>query len=97
MAFVVTNIIDGNTIEVQGWKWVDYKGRIVKIAGYNVSSQYDSFAKKKLITLLEGKEIELKKVIKAEKRDGDNNDVIYCSVYLNDVDIAQYFPELAQA
>ena len=93
--FKVTNIIDGTTIEVVGWAWGDYAGRLVKVEGYTIKDpQHEAFAKGKLNILLNDKMVELKNVIRAEKRQGDNNDIIHCSVFLNDIDIAQYFPEL---
>jgi hypothetical protein len=97
MPFTVTNIIDGNTIQVAGWKWGDFRGTKVKIAGYSFNgkdSNYNSFAKNRLEKLILGKEIELLNVVKAEKGIGVKDDIIYCSVLFNGVNIAQYFPEL---
>jgi len=97
--FRVTDIIDGNTIKVAGWKWSTYLGSKVKILGYEPSppnTEYGMLLKNRLTTLLLGKDVELKNVVKAEKGNGDNDDLIYCYVYLNDVDISKYFPELKQ-
>lgn len=93
--FKVTNIIDGNTITVDGWKWNNYTGKSVKIVGYNVNGEnQNTFAKSKLEILLKEKSIELKNVQKAEFSIPPGNDTIYCEVFLNDINIAQYFPEL---
>jgi hypothetical protein len=36
----------------------------------------------------------LKNTIKADSGEGDGNDIIYCSVFLNGIDIETYFGEL---
>lgn len=97
--FKVLNIIDGNTIETDGWKWgEDYAGKNVRIAGYKISDQqHNDFAKRKLIVLLEGKSVELRNPSDPSKGTGTGSDLVTASVYLNDVDIAQYFPELKEA
>lgn len=94
--FSVTNIINGNTIAVSGWTWKgEYSGTKVIISGYDIKNgDYDPIAKNKLEILLRDKQVELKNVIKAEKSNTSGDDTIYCSVYLNDIDISQYFPEL---
>ena len=95
--FTVVDIINGNTIQVQpGWVWGNSKGDLVQINGYKLSSQYDSFAKNKLITLIKGKQIELKNATVVSK-DSNNIEVIFCSVFLNEIDVSQYFPELKSA
>lgn len=95
--FKVTGIIDGNTITTQGWQWGDYKGKDVIVSGIpapsSKGSEYANFAKGKLQLLLQDKQIELRGVTNSQKREGENNDIITCSVYLNDIDISQYFPE----
>lgn len=95
--FKVKNIIDANTIEVTGWKWNDgeqeYAGKLVKIANFNVVKGYESIAESRLKTLIYDKTVELKGVQKVEKGSQEKNDIVYCSVYLNDIDIKQYFPE----
>jgi hypothetical protein len=93
--FNVTDIIDGNIIAVAGWQWNGYEGKKVKIAGYNIKgSETNSFAKSKLQILLKDKQVELKNVVGAEKGIAEKDDIITCSVFLNDIDISQYFPEL---
>jgi hypothetical protein len=93
--FTVIDIIDGNTIKVTGWEWGKYAGTKVKIHGYNIKgNDHNSFAKSKLQILLKDKQVELKNVVSAEKGAGEKDDIITCSVFLNDIDISQYFPEL---
>jgi hypothetical protein len=93
--FTVTDIIDGNTIRVSGWSWNNLEGERVRIAGFNPQgADYIAFAKNKLQTLLKDKKVELKNVISSEKGTKEKDDLITCSVYLNDIDISQYFPEL---
>ena len=99
--FRVTEIIDGNTIRVAGWVWSagSYQGTKVKIAGYTTSpasTEYGMLLKNRLTNLLLGKDVELKNVTKADKGIVQKDDILYCSVYLNDVDISKYFPELKQ-
>jgi hypothetical protein len=91
MAFIVKNIVNENTIEVSpGWKWGEHKGNLVSIAGYTPpnNEQTKVFTKIKLDTLVKNKEIELKNATSAI------GTTIHCSVYLNEVDISKYFPEL---
>lgn len=94
--FKVINIIDANTIQVEpNWNWRTSTGRLVQIVGYKVSdAQYSSFVISRLNTLIKGKQIALKNPINVIERPGEN--ILFCSVYLNDVDITQYFPEFKQ-
>jgi len=97
MPFTVTHIIDGNTIQVTGWKWGEFRGSKVKIMGYSFNGKgvnYNLLAKNRLENLILNKEIELQNVIRAEKSILLQDDIIYCSVFFNGVDISQYFPEL---
>lgn len=86
--FKVTDIINGNTIEVEGWVWKEFEGTKVVIQGYEVKEE--KFAQSILKTLILGKEVELKKVVKVDKGDEIKGDIVYCSVFLNEVDIANY-------
>jgi hypothetical protein len=95
--FKVTNIIDGNTIEVAGWQWGDYAGKLIKVADYKISPKYNDFAKSKLMTLILGKEVELKNPTDVTKGTEPNSDVLHCSIFLNEVNISLYFPELQEA
>lgn len=96
--FKVIDIIDGNTIKVSSWKWREYSGKRVRIVGYNIPDRdvYPTYAKDKLKTILEGKTIELKGVIGVERPVPDklNDDLIKCSVFLDEINIANYFREL---
>lgn len=88
--FSVTNIIDANTIQVTpNWKWGDNSGSFVKIVGYNPpNATATAFTISKLKTLLHGKSIELKNPSHV------NQGTITCYVYLNEIDVSKYFPEL---
>lgn len=91
MAFKVTNIKDAETIEVTPkWAWREKVGNEVKIKGFSFQSSSASFVIHKLSTLLKDKEVELKNPDFLDEK----NSVIKCSVFLNEVDIAKYFPEL---
>lgn len=94
--FKVTEIINGNTVEVGGWTWGELKGKKVKIRGYEVDSNSDIFAKNKLEVLLKNKEIELRSPVSliADSKEGDPT--IMCTVVLNEIDVSQYFPELTR-
>lgn len=98
-SFKIISIVNGNTIETEGWKWgEDYEGKLVKIAGYKIDSkEQDAFAKRKLEVLLLGKSVELRGPLEAVKGINENEDIVTASVYLNEVDISQYFPELKHA
>src|SRR5690606_37646578 len=94
--FKITDIVDGNVIRVTGWQYGEYTGKKVKIAGYQITDlEHNSFSKAKLEILLKDQQVELKNVIKVEKGESDGEDMIICSVFLNDVNIAEYFPALA--
>jgi hypothetical protein len=90
MGFRVLEIINSTTIRISpNWKWVDVSGYVVQIVGYTKPHhEIEDFIQTKLIALIHDKEIELKKPIEI------NNGEIRCSVYLNQVDITVYFPEL---
>jgi len=91
MAFTVTNILDRGTVSVSpNWKWENHEGNVVKIFGFSpsVSSPaLDSFAIGKLETLILHKSVQLKNPVQV------NDNAIVCSVFLNDIDILNYFPE----
>lgn len=91
MAFTVTKIVDRGTVSVSpNWKWENYEGNVVKIAGFSssVSSPgLDSFAIGKLQTLILNKAVQLKNPVQVDDTS------IVCSIFLNDVDILNYFPE----
>lgn len=88
MAFKVTKIIDGSTIEVApAWKWDNKSGNSVKITGFIVTDRLKQLVLLKLNTLLSGQSVDL--MNPSDVSPG----LITCSVYLNGVDILQYFPE----
>lgn len=92
-AFNVIEIINGNTVKVSpGWRWGNLEGDLVQIAGYKNLPQYNSFAANKLKTLLQNTKVDLKNPT------GTIGEGIYktilCYVYLNEIDISLYFPEL---
>lgn len=97
--FQVVNIIDECTIETDGWKWgEDYAGTKVKIAGFNIDdNSIKIFTKRKLTVLLQGKSVELRNPTNPEKSNDNNSDIVTAEVYLNNVNIRQYFPELIQS
>jgi hypothetical protein len=94
--FKVNKIIDGRTIQVSGWKVGDsYKGSLVNIQGYEINDpKYEPYVINKLKNLLEGKSVELKNVLTYEKGETEGNDIVFCRVYLDEIDIATYFSEL---
>lgn len=97
MAFRVSEIIDGQTITViPRWRWTTPSGIVlrgykVKIKGYNVlkNSHSSHYAFDKLQKLLSNKELVLKN---AEEIEGETN-IIACNVFVENVDISNYFPE----
>ncbi|MGY3212497.1 hypothetical protein [Mucilaginibacter sp. HD30] len=90
MVFRVLEIIDSTTIRITpNWKWVEVSGGVVQIVGYSQpDNEIEDFVQVKLNMLIHDKYIELKKPIEI------NDGVLRCSVYLNHVDITEYFPEL---
>lgn len=98
--FRVAEIKAGNKIQVaNGWEWGGDQGTDVIIAGYNptqgnheLSRINEELAKNRLSSLIQGKEVELGRVV-TKNNDGS----ITCVTYYNGVDIAKYFPEYTQA
>ncbi|MES2397379.1 MAG: hypothetical protein V4549_15320 [Bacteroidota bacterium] len=96
--FTVKEVVNGDEIKVEPeWSCEDNDGNLIVgnhviVFGYRTPqfgmAGYE-FAKKKLEALTQGKEIELYNP-QFLKRFGEK---IVCSVYLDDVDIANYFPE----
>lgn len=94
--YEVVNVIDTNLIEVKpSWTWFEVSGNIVKINGYNIrlNNQVDmqpfirKLIMKRLRTLLDGKKVKLSNPTSVEQ------DILICEVYLDDVNIASYFPD----
>ena len=92
--FVVTKIIDGNTIEVTpGWKIGDIKGNQIKIRGYlPYDADYDVFASDRLKNFLLLQIVQLKDP--ASVINQGVIEMLLCSVYLNGVDVSRYFPDM---
>lgn len=91
MKTTVIEIIDGDTFDVKpGWRWNDSKGNRVRPTGYNapeINTQEGKKAKQKLERLINGKELELKKVKTIDRGR------LVCDVYYQGKNLADYFPE----
>lgn len=88
--FKVTNVIDGDTFEVNRWKWNGQNGERVRPTGYKASelgTVQGQQAKQKLARLILGKTVEIRKAhtIDRGRLVGD--------VYLQGKYLADYFPE----
>lgn len=94
MAFIVSKIIDADTIEVSPrWEWEQYAGDQIKIKGFNIFKTYSTqFIIDKLTSLLLSKDVELKNPSNPQQNNG--NDQITANVFLSGTDISVYFPEL---
>lgn len=90
----VREVLSGDEIKIEpGWNWEGYKGDTVVVFGYTtpeIGMYGYEFAKQKLTELLEGKSVELY-TPKFYTKYGYEK--IVCYVYLNGVDISNYFPE----
>lgn len=98
--FKVIEIIDCITIKtLPSWHWKNRDGKeltgdTIRVLGYNspTTENEKSASKKKLESLLLNKYVVLKNPVEIL----DNNMAnIGCNVFLNDVDIANYFPEFS--
>lgn len=94
--FTVKEIISGGEIMVfPNWRWEGKTGNKVIINGFhpptNESEYGFRFAKNKLTTLLKEKEIELFNPFFIDKY--ISKDVLFCNVYLDEINIKNYFPE----
>lgn len=101
--YKVTEIISGNSISVSpNWNIAGESGNLVKINGYKleISDKKTKFpevfvkdlATNRLKILLSDKLVELR-VRPTETGDALNDGVLSCRIYLNDVDISNYFVE----
>ena len=88
-SFKVALVINGDTIKVSpNWVWGNSTGNVVRVIGYSISTDVEAeWGKGKLEKLLSGESVEL-------KNPAMRNMELCCEVYLNDVNIARYFPEL---
>lgn len=93
--FIVTEIISGDEIIVEpNWLWEGFQGKKVIVFGYKTPKHHMpgyEFAINKLKEILQGKQVELKDPQFFPNSFG--YDKLVCRVYLNGVDIANYFPE----
>ncbi len=87
--FLVTNIIDGDTFEVNpGWRWNDQTGTRVRPTGYDakeLGTYGGQKAKEKLASLIRGRMVELGKAYKVDRGR------LVCDVYYNGRYLADYF------
>jgi endonuclease YncB( thermonuclease family) len=91
MSWTVTNVVDGDTFEVNpGWTWKGQSGKTVRAAGYNTPEQGQpgyGEAKERLTKLILNKEVGL----------GNGIQVTYerllCPVSYKGNDLAEYFRE----
>lgn len=92
-SFKLEEIIDGHTLRVSpSWRLGDDTGNMVRIFGYKTpSAGQNDLAMSKLKILLTEALFELKDAREARSLEGQK--MVVCSVYLNGVDIIQYFPE----
>jgi hypothetical protein len=98
MAFKVEKILDGETIKVvPKWEWITPDGtkligNELKITGYKLpvtNSSHINYAIDKLSKLLINREV----VLKNPSLLKNNTEKIACSVFVDNVDVSQYFPE----
>ena len=91
MSFKVISVTDGDTFQVSpNWEWKGQTGNIVRPLGYDtpeIGQPGYQAAKDKLTKLIDGKEVELRNAVKI------TYGRLLCDVYLNNVNIATYFPE----
>ena len=91
MAWTVTEVIDGDTFFVTpDWKWKNESGNRVRPTGYDAPEKGEpgwEAAKDKLAGLILNKQVDLKNCVKIDRGR------LVCTVYLDGVDIASYFPE----
>ncbi len=89
--FKVTRVVDPGTFVVSPtWEWQGDKGKYIRITGYICpgceNPIYES-ALKRLKNLIKGKNVELRHAYRI-----DSNRLV-CDVYLNGINIADFFPE----
>ena len=93
--FTVREVIDGSTFAlVPKWKWQGLMGDRVRAAGYDVSEVDEpegQVAKDKLLGLILGKRVELRKAHKVDCGQ------LVCDVFFPGANLAAYFPEYENA
>ncbi len=93
--FKVNEIINGGEFTVTpNWVWERKMGNKVSVLGFRPPTHKQeygyNFAKNKLELLLNGKNVALCKPTFIDKY---GEDVLFCYVYLDDINISNYFPE----
>lgn len=89
MPFEVLDILDHETILIKPrWIWWNQMGNQVQIFGCCHNKEFPEFSVYRLRLLLLSKHIELKNPKEI------NQDKLNCSVFLNGIDIAEYFPKI---
>lgn len=95
---IVTKIIDAETIEVNQWYLKgpnNYTGTIVKMTGFEGHNHKLTIDKLSILLFEnnEGRLITLQNAKKIKMSDDNSSNTVWCSVYLNDINIRRYFPE----
>ena len=88
--FKVTNVVDGDTFDVTGWKWEGQEGTRVRPTGYDapeMNTVEGQKAKQKLTNLILNEQVELRAAYKIDRGR------LVCDVYYNGKNLADYFPE----
>ena len=92
-SFTVTKIIDGDTFDVQGWTWNGKSGTRVRAYGYNTPEVnqpgYES-AKQRLESIIAGNSWTVQL---GEAHTIDTYGRLVCDVFIDDIPLANYFPE----
>ncbi len=91
MTFKVKEVIDGDTFKVEpGWQWEEQTGDIIRPVGFNTPEKGETGhdeAKRKLNSLILGKEVELKNPIKL------TYGRLLCDTYIDGKNLKNHFPE----
>lgn len=86
----VTRIIDGDTFRIRPkWLWYGKSGDKIRPAGYNARERGEEEfrkAKLRLKKIILGKVVDLNPIKMSYDR-------LLCDVYINNVNLAKYFPE----
>lgn len=88
--FLVTQIIDGDTFEVNpGWKWQQQTGVRIRPTGYDapeLGSLSGALVKNQLARMILGKQVELGSAYKIDRGR------LVCDVFFNGKKLEEYFP-----
>lgn len=96
--FKIKAILDNNNIQVTpNWTWRDRKGKEIRVRGL-FAKKIESFGNfkinEKLQKLLLDKYIVMKNPEPIFTLDGKIAEFILCDIYLNGVNVINYFPEI---